>query len=457
MLHRFDKWMYKIRAFSHRIKNFSKISQYGYVTSYTGSVLEIEGIFFPVGSQCMIEVQCHSQEICYVLAEIIGFKKNTMFAILLKDVSGLFFGAKVYPKCTDNNIHFLGKMLPIGYNLLGRVIDCFGNPLDGLNKIKTEVYTDINQFHIINPFKRAPIDSILDTGIRSINALLTIGKGQRIGLFAGSGVGKSVLLGMISKFTDSDVVVIGLIGERSREVKEFIDDLINSVNMNKIIVVVAPASAPSVSKIQAALYTVCIAEYFRDRGKSVLLIFDSLTRFAMAHREIALSLGEIPSSKGYPPSVLSKLLFFIERCGTGKHNETGTISAFYTILTEEEGLIDPVADTARSILDGHIVLSRSYAESGYYPAINIEKSISRTMFNLVNKEHFKKACYIKQLISSYNRNIDLINIGAYVHGTDVILDHSIKLWPKLLTFLTQNMHEKSSYHSSYQQLIKIIG
>ncbi|CAL4318498.1 Flagellum-specific ATP synthase [Buchnera aphidicola (Thelaxes suberi)] len=453
---RLNNWLKKTRIFEKKIKNFSNLVRYGYLTSYVGSILEIQGIFFPIGTQCMVEVKNCYKEVIYVSAEIVGFKKNKMFATLLKESSGLFYGARVYPKCTTNVYHLSGKFLPVGFNLLGRIIDCFGNPLDGKNKPTTECLVDINQFNIINPLKRSPINSILDTGIRAINALLTIGKGQRMGLFAGSGVGKSVLLGMMSKFTNSDIIIVGLIGERSREVQEFVYDILNSIGIHRVIVIVAPASTSSILRIQAALYAIRTAEYFRDNGKDVLLIIDSLTRFAMAHREIALSLGEIPSSKGYPPSVLSKILFFIERCGTGRKEKKGSISAFYTILTEEDGITDPVADTARSILDGHIILSRNYAESGHYPAIDIEKSISRTMSMLVDKDYFNKVCYIKQLISSYHRNKDLINIGAYMQGNDKILDQAIKLWPLLSKFLQQTMFEHFSYEYSCQSLLKII-
>jgi flagellum-specific ATP synthase len=302
-----------------------------------------------------------------------------------------------------------------------------------------------------NPLTRAPIVDILDVGVRAINCMLTVGRGQRMGLFAGSGVGKSVLLGMMARYTSADVIVVGLIGERGREVKEFIEQILGTVGMSRSVVVAAPADTPPLMRLQGAAYATTIAEYFRDQGKNVLLIMDSLTRYAMAQREIALAIGEPPATKGYPPSVFAKLPALVERAGNGKEGG-GSITAFYTVLTEGDDQQDPIADAARAILDGHIVLNRTLAEGGHYPAIDIEQSISRAMHSIVTPDHLKLTRRLKQLYSRYERSRDLISVGAYSAGTDPVLDEAIALHGKIETFLQQDIGEQAGIQQSLGQL-----
>jgi flagellum-specific ATP synthase len=298
---------------------------------------------------------------------------------------------------------------------------------------------------------RAPVREVLDTGVRAINALLTVGRGQRIGLFAGSGVGKSVLLGMMARYTQADVIVVGLIGERGREVKEFIEDILGEDGRARSVVVAAPADAPPLLRMQGASYATAIAESFRDQGRHVLLLMDSLTRYAMAQREIALAIGEPPATKGYPPSCFAKLPQLVERSGNGL-NGVGSITAFYTVLSEGDDQQDPIADAARAILDGHIVLSRTLAESGHYPAIDVEQSASRVMHNVVTQEHFETARRFRSVLSKYARGRDLVQIGAYAHGSDPALDEAIALHESMSQFLQQGMFEAAPIESVQQAL-----
>jgi flagellum-specific ATP synthase len=298
---------------------------------------------------------------------------------------------------------------------------------------------------------RAPIERSLDVGIRCINALLTVGRGQRMGLFAGSGVGKSVLLGMMARYTEAEVIVVGLIGERGREVKEFIEQILCEEGLRRAAVVAAPADVSPLMRLQGAAYATAIAEYFRDRGRHVLLIMDSLTRYAMAQREIALAIGEPPVTRGYPPSVFARLPQLVERAGNGGE-DGGSITAFYTVLAEGDDQQDPIADSARAILDGHIVLSRLLADAGHYPAIDIEQSISRAMVSLITPEHLERIRHFKQLYSRYQRSRDLINVGAYVAGSDPMLDQAIRLYPTFERFLQQTIAERSGFADSVAQL-----
>ena len=312
----------------------------------------------------------------------------------------------------------------------------------------------------INPLTRAPIDTVLDVGVRAINAVLTVGRGQRMGLFAGSGVGKSVLLGMMARYTSAEVIVVGLIGERGREVKDFIENTLGKEGLARAVVVAAPADTSPLLRLQGAAYATCLAEYFRDQGKDVLLLMDSLTRYAMAQREIALAIGEPPATKGYPPSVFAKLPALVERTGNGARDANGkggSITAFYTVLTEGDDQQDPIADSARAILDGHVVLSRSLAESGHYPAIDIESSISRAMTALIEPSQFDRVRRLKRMVSSYQRNRDLISVGAYAAGHDLQLDQAIALYPKIEAFLQQEMHERADFSAATAQLHAILG
>jgi flagellum-specific ATP synthase len=347
------------------------------------------------------------------------------------------------------------KHLPVGDALLGRVVDGAGRPLDGHGPLATQETRSL-QGRAINPLARAPITQPLDVGIRAINALLTVGRGQRLGLFAGSGVGKSVLIGMMARYTEAEVIVVGLIGERGREVKEFIEQSLGPEGLARSVVVAAPADTSPLMRMQGASYATTVAEYFRDQGKQVLLIMDSLTRYAMAQREIALAIGEPPVTRGYPPSVFARLPALVERAGNGPEGG-GSITAFYTVLAEGDDQQDPIADSARAILDGHFVLSRSLADQGHYPAIDIEQSISRAMHNLVGDDHFGVVRQFKQFFSRYQRSRDLIAVGAYQPGGDPLLDMAVKIYPKLEAFLQQGINEHENYEGALQKLAQVFS
>jgi flagellum-specific ATP synthase len=338
----------------------------------------------------------------------------------------------------------------VGYGLLGRVISGAGVPLDGKGALKCDEEVGLNG-PAINPLSRQPIHATLDVGIRAINAVLTVGKGQRLGLFAGSGVGKSVLLGMMTRFTEAEIIVVGLIGERGREVKEFIEQSLGVEGLARAVVVASPADESPLMRLRASELASRIAEYFRDQGKSVLLLMDSLTRYAQAQREIALAVGEPPATKGYPPSVFARLPKLVERAGNGAEG-AGSITAFYTVLTEGDDQQDPIADAARAILDGHVVLSRQLAEEGHYPAIDIEASISRAMPQIVPPESLALAQRFKQVYSRYHQNKDLISVGAYVKGTDPEIDFAIERMPLFSRFLQQGLSESFNLTKSRQDL-----
>jgi len=431
----------------------------GRVTRVAGLVMEAVGLKLPVGSACTVPLPNGSN----LEAEVVGFAGDHIFLMPQSDVEGLVPGARVFPVEVIPTLPRPGQVnhprrrpsdrtrhLPVGDALLGRVLDSSGRPLDNLGPLQTSATAPLNT-RAANPLARAPITDILDVGVRAINSMLTVGRGQRMGLFAGSGVGKSVLLGMMARYTSADVIVVGLIGERGREVKEFIEQILGEEGLARAVVVAAPADTPPLMRLQGAAYATSIAEHFRDQGKNVLLIMDSLTRYAMAQREIALAIGEPPATKGYPPSVFAKLPALVERAGNGKPGG-GSITAFYTVLTEGDDQQDPIADAARAILDGHIVLDRSLAESGHYPAINIEQSISRAMHSITTLEQQQLARRLKKLYSRYERSRDLINVGAYAAGTDPLLDEAIRLQGGMETFLQQNIHERADVQASLAEL-----
>ena len=431
----------------------------GRVTRVAGLVMEAVGLKLPVGSACTVPLPNGSK----LEAEVVGFEGDRLFLMPQSDVEGIVPGARVFPVEVIPTLPGLGQVnhprrrpsdrarhLPVGDALLGRVLDSSGRPLDSLGPLNTSATAPLSN-RAPNPLSRAPITDILDVGVRAINSMLTVGRGQRMGLFAGSGVGKSVLLGMMARYTSADVIVVGLIGERGREVKEFIEQILGEEGLARAVVVAAPADTPPLVRLQGAAYATSIAEHFRDQGKNVLLIMDSLTRYAMAQREIALAIGEPPATKGYPPSVFAKLPALVERAGNGKPGG-GSITAFYTVLTEGDDQQDPIADAARAILDGHIVLDRSLAESGHYPAINIEQSISRAMHSITTPEHQQLARRLKKLYSRYERSRDLINVGAYAAGTDPLLDEAIKLQTGIEAFLQQNISEHSNAQESLAEL-----
>ncbi len=410
----------------------------GKLTRVVGLTLEAIGCSAPVGSLCQVETLDGLIE-----AEVVGFSGDKLFLMPSERLSGVLPGARVIPMTEAQGI-------PVGMELLGRVIDGVGNPLDGLGDIMSPDHVKFGSARI-NPLAREPIRQPMDVGVRAINAMITVGKGQRMGLFAGSGVGKSVLLGMMTRGSSADVVVVGLIGERGREVKEFIDDILGDEGRARSVVIAAPADASPLMRLKGCETALTVAEYFRDQGLNVLLLMDSLTRFAQAQREIALAIGEPPATKGYPPSVFAKLPALVERAGNGSKGQGG-ITAFFTVLTEGDDLQDPIADAARAILDGHIVLSRDLADAGHFPAIDVAKSISRVMPMVTSDEHQMLARAIKQAYSLYQENKDLITIGAYSRGSDPRIDQAINIKPRLDHFLQQPMKESVSYENSLSQL-----
>jgi flagellum-specific ATP synthase len=435
----------------------------GRLTRAVGLVLEAVGLQLPVGSDCLIELPPGNAQ-RYAEAEVVGFAGDRLFLMSQTEVAGLVPGARVFarPVAMDpgeaggsglgGNAHT--KRLPVGEGMLGRVVDAVGRPLDGLGPLDFTRKVPLSS-PPVNPLTRAPIDSVLDVGVRAINAMLTVGRGQRMGLFAGSGVGKSVLLGMMARYTSAEVIVVGLIGERGREVKDFIENTLGEEGLARAVVVAAPADNSPLLRLQGAAYATCLAEHFRDLGKDVLLIMDSLTRYAMAQREIALAVGEPPATKGYPPSVFAKLPALVERAGNGARDAQGrggSITAFYTVLSEGDDQQDPIADSARAILDGHVVLSRTLAEAGHYPAIDIEASISRAMTALISSTQFDSVRRFKQMLSRYQRNRDLISVGAYAPGHDLQLDQAIAMYPRIESFLQQSMDERTGYEDSIGQL-----
>ncbi len=415
----------------------------GKLVRVVGLTLEATGCRASIGSLCLVETMSGQME-----AEVVGFSGDNLFLMPSEQITGILPGARVTPLTSDAG-------LPVGMELLGRVIDGVGNPLDGLGPLYTDHRASFNA-EPINPLARKPISEPLDVGLKAINGLLTVGKGQRIGLFAGSGVGKSVTLGMMTRGTTAQVVVVGLIGERGREVKEFIEEILGEDGRRRSVVVAAPADASPLMRLKGCQTALTIAEYFRDQGLDVLLLMDSLTRFAQAQREIALSVGEPPATKGYPPSVFAKLPALVERAGNGSA-EQGSITAFFTVLTEGDDLQDPIADASRAILDGHIVLSREMADAGHYPAIDVEKSVSRVMPQITTEEHVLMSKAVRQVLSICRKNQDLVSIGAYKPGTDPAIDGAFTLKPKLDEYLQQSMKESVPYDMCVNMLRNILG
>ncbi|EKS6401253.1 flagellum-specific ATP synthase FliI [Enterobacter hormaechei] len=448
MSQQLKNWLSVMDRVEEKLGELPRFRQYGKLTRATGLVMEAVGLKLPIGALCIVERQT-GQAILPVECEVVGFNGQTLYLMPLEHVDGILPGARVYAPEADKGA---GKQLPVGLHLLGRVLDAQGRPLDGrppAGKPVAGLFTPS-----FNPLHRDPIKSVLDVGVRAINGLLTVGRGQRMGLFAGSGVGKSVLLGMMARFTTADVIVVGLIGERGREVKDFIENILGEEGLSRAVVIAAPADISPILRMQGAVYATRIAEDYRDRGMNVLLIMDSLTRYAMAQREVALAIGEPPATKGYPPSVFARLPALVERAGNGMRGG-GSITAFYTVLTEGDDQQDPIADSARAILDGHIVLSRRLAEAGHYPAIDIEASISRAMTELIPHVQYRKVQRFKQLLSTYQRNRDLVSVGAYVKGSDPLLDRAIGQYPALEAFLHQAIHERSGYDEAIAALSQL--
>ena len=418
---------------------------FGKVLSYNGQVIEATPLPGIIGSLCSIFARTNEE----FQGELVGVGENKVDILPYESNLDIRVGDKVFLTETQQKVG-------VGDALLGRVIDGLGNPLDSLGKLKLLDSISLNGKRI-NPFERKAISEVLDVGIRNINALLTLGRGQRVGIVAGSGVGKSVLLSMITKSTDADVVVVALIGERGRELASFTKEILSSHSRDKVVIVAVPADRSPLLRIQGAKRATTIAEYYREKGKNVLLITDSLTRVAHAQRELGLALGEQPTSRGYPPSVISLIPNLIERTGTSTDG-SGSITSIYTILADgDDTTTDPVVDTARAILDGHIVLSRDLAQQGIYPAIDVNQSISRLMNNIASQPQQKNAQTLRKYLSKYNENRDLVLMGGYVQGQDPDLDQALALWPEILKFLHQDENEVCDFETSHDQLSKLLG
>ncbi len=422
------------------LNDINPVVKVGKVVEIIGLIIEADGPESSIGDLCHIV----SDDIEQISCEVVGFRENRILLMPLGSIEGLKAGAKVVNSGSDMKVK-------VSDSLLGRVLDGLGNPIDGLGEIAADKYYSTSG-KLINPLKRKPIDEPLSLGIRAIDGLITVGKGQRMGIFAGSGVGKSTTLAMMAKNTSADINVIALIGERGREVREFIEHTLGVEGMKRSVVVVATSEQPSLVKIKAAFVACAIAEYFRDKGKDVLFMLDSVTRIALAQREVGLAVGEPPATRGYTPSVFALMPKFLERAGC---NEYGTITGLYTVLVEGDDFNEPVSDTARSILDGHIMLSRSLAHKNHYPAIDVLQSISRVMNNIVDKEHKDAAGKIRSLLASYAKNEDLINIGAYQRGADPLVDKAISLMDKIDRYLIQSGEDKTDYQTSVSEIIRL--
>ncbi|MDH3451408.1 MAG: flagellar protein export ATPase FliI [Gammaproteobacteria bacterium] len=433
-----------MRARSANPPTLPPLSVEGKLTRIVGLTLEAIGCSAAIGTRCGVMNPDGSS----IEAEVVGFAGERLYLMPTESIQGLVPGARVLPKSRVYRV-------PVDDSLLGRILDGRGEPLDGRGELLASATYPL-QGEPLNPLKRSPIRETLDVGIRSINALLSVGRGQRLGLFAGSGVGKSVLLGMMTRYTQADVVVVGLIGERGREVKEFVEDILGASGMQRAVVVAAPADTSPLMRLHGAMLTHSIAEYFRDNGRKVLLLMDSLTRFAQAQREIGLAIGEVPATKGYPPSVFARLPQLVERAGNGEHN-AGSITAFYTVLVEGDDQNDPIADAARAILDGHIVLSREIAESGQYPAIDVQASVSRAMPAIAGAQQLQWVAEFRRMQALYQSNRDLISVGAYQAGANPQLDAAVQHHPALQVFLAQDMHDSQDLSGSVQQLGQLVG
>lgn len=418
--------------------------RYGRLVRVTGLTLEVVGCQLIMGQRCEVETATGAA----LLAEVVGFNRDISYLMPLQPMSGLYAGARVLPVDGEETIR-------LGEHLLGRVVDGLLQPLDG-RPLKEEGERVPLFSSPPNPLLRTPVREPLDVGIRAINGLLTVGKGQRLGLFAGSGVGKSMLLGMMTRNTSARIVVVGLIGERGREVREFIEHSLGSEGLARAVVIAAPADQSPLMRLRAAQLCHRIAEYFREQGQDVLLLMDSLTRYAQAQREIALAIGEPPATRGYPPSVFSLLTQLVERAGNGTHPE-GSLSAFYTVLAEGDDQQDPVVDSARAILDGHIVLTRRLAEEGHYPAIDIGASVSRVMPQVVSPEWQGLAVNLRQLWGRYQQVHELLPLGGYQPGADPQMDEAVQRYPAIASFLQQGIQEETPITQVLGGLKHVLG
>lgn len=426
------------------IETADSYKRYGKVKQAVGLMIESKGPECSIGDVCKIYTKGDGPKA--IKAEVVGFKDQNILLMPYLEAANIAPGSIV--EATGESLR-----VKVGSGLIGQVVDAFGNPLDGsaLPKGLAQVSTDQAP---PNPMKRPPIREKMEVGVRSIDSLLTVGKGQRVGIFAGSGVGKSTLMGMIARETAADLNVIALVGERGREVREFIEKDLGEEGLKRTIVVVATSDQPALMRLKAAYTATAIAEYFRDKGQNVMFMMDSVTRVAMAQREIGLATGEPPTTKGYTPSVFAILPKLLERTGT---TENGSITAFYTVLVDGDDMNEPIADTVRGILDGHIVLDRSLANKGQFPAVNILKSISRVMSNIAGKDHIRAANRFREMLSTYQNSEDLINIGAYKKGSSREIDEAIQFHPKLISFLKQEVDEAASLEESISLLKSLTG
>jgi flagellum-specific ATP synthase len=432
-----------LESYSHKLRSIEPIRSFGRVTQAVGLIIESLGPIAAVGDLCYLEG--HGRDDRDSLLEVVGFKENLVLVMPLGTMPSVRVGDTVIAAGASGDVK-------VGEDLLGRTIDALGRPLDGLGPIATtEAYP--LQRKATNPLARTNIDTALETGVRAIDGLMTIGAGQRIGIFGGSGVGKSTLLGMMAKRSESDINVIALIGERGREVGEFITNELGDEGLARSVVVASTSDDPALVRIRAALAATAIAEYFKDQGANVLLIMDSVTRFCMAQREIGLAAGEPPSSKGYTPSVFAQLPRLLERAG--KFDNGGSITGFYTVLVEGDDMNEPIADAVRSILDGHIVLSRALAARNHYPCIDILNSASRLFSSVATKEHRDHAGQIRELLASYEKAEDLINIGAYQVGSNRSIDLAIARRDEIVDFLKQERDEGNHLSQTMDKLMAI--
>ncbi|MEM7219911.1 MAG: FliI/YscN family ATPase [Pseudomonadota bacterium] len=432
-----------MRSHLQRLEEVTRLTAAGELTRMVGLTLEAAGCEAPIGATCEVaRVDGGSIE-----AQVVGFNGDRLQLMPTGQLAGLASRARV-------SVSRRAAALPGGAGILGRVVDAAGRPLDGLGGIGTDGRIR-REATPINPFDRAPIVTPLDVGVRTLNTLLPLGQGQRVGLFAGSGVGKSVLLGMLTRHTAADVVVVGLIGERGREVREFVEDCLGEAGLARAVVVASPADDPPLKRMHGALYATRLAEDYRAAGLNVLLLMDSLTRYAQAQREIALAIGEPPVTRGYPPSVFAKLPALCERAGNGRLGE-GSITAVYTVLVEADDPDDPIADAARAVLDGHILLSRELANGGVYPAIDIPASASRLFDKLATPAQQAAALKFRRLVSAYQDNRDLVAVGAYVAGSDPLVDEALALWPRLEAFQRQAPAERVDYATSLAALEALV-
>ncbi len=428
----------------NRVKKARLIKVTGQVSRVIGLTVEVHGINAPIGEVCEIMAPGEDEPI---LAEVVGFRDGISLLMPLGELRGVYQGCEVISTGKPFNVM-------AGDQLLGRVLNGLGEPLDANGPLEGDFTEYPVNNRPPNPLMRRRITEVMSTGVRAVDALLTCGRGQRIGIFAGSGVGKSTLLGMISRYSSADVNVIGLIGERGREVLDFIETDLGPEGLAKSVVVVATSEQPALVRLKGAFVTCAIAEYFRDRGKDVLLMMDSVTRFAMAQREVGLSIGEPPATKGYTPSVFALLPRLLERPGMS-HN--GSITAFFTVLVDGDDFNEPISDAVRGILDGHIILSRSLAAANHFPAVDVLGSVSRLMPDITLKEHQAMAGKLRDLLAAYKKTEDLINIGAYVSGSNPCVDEAIAVYPRIVDFLRQDLYEYTEYSQTLELLKSIAG